>query len=492
MSISHSAPGPSLRHWVFLIGFLLLLFFFLLGSRGLNEPDEGRYANIAREMLEPEHGWLDPQMSDIGHYDKPPLVYWCTAACFRLFGPNDERTARLPSVFGAILTLIGLGWTAYRLYGSRCAWWSVFFAGTLVHIWIMARTLTPDMLLTGWCALAIGAWAETKHRGGKWNWWLCQLLFWTLAWWTKATPALIPLLGLALYTYLYGDNVSRRALKLPLLLPLILILGSPWFLYMMWKHPELTDFFFHRELAGRITGHADGRHAPLYFYALVSIVAWLPWWPLAFANWITQKKHERAELSAQLLKRGPEALIILVGLVVLTCTSSKLQTYTLILAPWAALLCARVLLFNPKFSVRFLYSIAALAALTYGTLAYLAPSYEASWGRNSSLRPVALFLRAQGAQWVHSDHYWPSLEFYWGEQTCFAGFQPPLELASDRPRAFEHFEETTLRTTGNRNWFVHFAKQPNTIFQKWIDDAAVKKFSVGDFIVGKIPASSAP
>jgi 4-amino-4-deoxy-L-arabinose transferase-like glycosyltransferase len=181
-----SMPNRKLRWGLLCLG-LLILFLFKVGDRGLNEPDEGRYADIATELLEADSSWLEPRMSDLGHYDKPPLIYWVTAISFKLLGVN-EWSARLPSFLGAILTLIGLAWASWRLYNEETSWHAVIIAGTLAHLWILARFLTPDMLLTGWCTLALAAWTESRHQGGKWNWWILSALFWILAWWTKATP----------------------------------------------------------------------------------------------------------------------------------------------------------------------------------------------------------------------------------------------------------------------------------------------------------------
>jgi len=72
----------------------LATFFFLLGSRSLNEPDEGRYGEIAREMLETGN-WLVPQFWYEPHLDKPPMTYWVEALSMKLFGLN-EWAVRLP------------------------------------------------------------------------------------------------------------------------------------------------------------------------------------------------------------------------------------------------------------------------------------------------------------------------------------------------------------------------------------------------------------
>ena len=221
---------------------------------------------MARAMVE-TGDWWEPRLSGYGHYDKPPLVYWAAALAFRVLGFN-EWAARLPSLLGAVAALAGLGWAAGRLHGPRVAWWALLTCGTLVQFWTCARLLTPDMLLTGWMTLAVGAWAECRHRGGAWRWWMLSLLFWSLAWWTKATPALVPLLGLAVGTLATGDRAGFRALRLPLLLPGTILLGLPWYAAMLQAHPDLWDFFLGKELAGRLAGGAHRRGGPwLYLRA---------------------------------------------------------------------------------------------------------------------------------------------------------------------------------------------------------------------------------
>ena len=72
----------------------LFTFFSLLGGRSLNEPDEGRYAEIAREMIE-LNDWLVPHLWYVPHLDKPPLTYWAVAISISVFGEN-EWAVRLP------------------------------------------------------------------------------------------------------------------------------------------------------------------------------------------------------------------------------------------------------------------------------------------------------------------------------------------------------------------------------------------------------------
>ena len=76
------------------------MLFFGLGNRALNEPDEARYAEVPREMVE-TGDYLSPRLNGLLFLDKPPLMYWVTAGSFRLFGVN-EFAARVPLALCAL------------------------------------------------------------------------------------------------------------------------------------------------------------------------------------------------------------------------------------------------------------------------------------------------------------------------------------------------------------------------------------------------------
>jgi 4-amino-4-deoxy-L-arabinose transferase-like glycosyltransferase len=468
------------RRWGLLAAFLLALLFFHLGGRGLNEPDEARYAEVAREGLFSPHPWWDPHLAGLGHYDKPPLIYWTTELSFAAFGLN-EFSARLPCVLGLLMTLAGVGWAAARRHGERVAFVAMLVAGTTAHLWAMARMLSTDMLLTGFITLAIAAWIETRTRGGAWRWWLLQVLFWCLALWTKATPALVPLAALSLWVYLAGNATDRRALRLPLLLPLALLLATPWFIAMIHLHPGLKDFYLGREVESRISGHIGGRRGPLYYYMATSLIAWLPWWPFALAaGW--RSVIRPGELWRERLRRwGPEAAVVIVGFAVFSLIPSKQHTYVLPLAPWVALLMARAL---AQRSRRFLWSVAGTAAVLYLALILLAPKFQAHLGRNSSVAPVVKFMRAHGAHGIVSDHFCPGFIFYGGDDVRFIDVPPTSEIPGETSSFYPDLSSSPFRPG---DWFAHFQGQSETSFAKWLADPRIEKHRIGDFIVGPVP-----
>jgi 4-amino-4-deoxy-L-arabinose transferase-like glycosyltransferase len=494
-------PFPRRRDWWLLAAGLLFLFVFALGARGLNEPDEGRYANIALAMARPGADWWEPRMSGFAHYDKPPLIYWTTALSLRAFGVN-EWAARVPSFLGAVFALVGLGWAAARLHGARVAWWAVLVCGTSVQFWALGRVLSPDMLMTGWCTLAIAAFTECRHRDGVWSFWGLSLLFWTLAWWTKATPALIPLAGLAAGVWIAGDARGRRALRLWLLLPAILVLGSPWYLSMLHTHPELNQFFFGRELAGRMAGSVDGRRGSKFYYLVVSLIAWLPWWPVAVWAWWRQRADAEADTGGGPWYRriGLEGWIVLAGLLIFSLAASKLPTYTLPLAPWAALLMGRPLARlhrreQPDAPPHWLFWPAGAFALVTVVGGIVMPHFESALGVNSSLRDVCRFLKLQHVRHADLDHYWAGSEFYLDpdairyviphdrqqERATDPGQFPGLFI---EPDAWLDRTAGDVRAPGERlqeRWLVRFSRQKGTAFENLFN--SIKRSNDRDRII---------
>jgi 4-amino-4-deoxy-L-arabinose transferase-like glycosyltransferase len=383
-----------------------------------------------------------------------------------------------------LMTLAGVGWAAARRHGERVAYVAVLVAGTTAHLWGMARMLSTDMLLTGWITLAIAAWCETRARGGAWLWWLLQVLFWCGALWTKATPALVPLGALSLWVYLAGDQTDRRALRLPLLLPLAVVLATPWFLAMLHLHPGLENFYLGREVESRISGHIGGRRGPVYYYLATSLIAWLPWWPFALAaGW--RGIMRRGEPWRDRLRRwGPEAAVAIAGFAVFSLIPSKQHTYVLPLAPWVALLMARAL---AQKSPRFLWSIAGTAAALYLVLALLAPRFQARLGRNSSVEPVVNYMRAHGARGIVADHFCAGFIFYGGDDVRFIDEPPTREIPDETSSYYPDPSSNPFRPG---DWFVHYRGQAQTSFAKWLADPRVEKHRVGDFVVGPAPAGA--
>ena len=92
----------------------------------LFEPDEGRYAQIPREMLE-NREWIVPTLQGEPYLDKPPLFYWLVMTSFQVFGAHAWSARLVPALAmqGCVLATYFLG---RRMVGERAAWWGAMFA----------------------------------------------------------------------------------------------------------------------------------------------------------------------------------------------------------------------------------------------------------------------------------------------------------------------------------------------------------------------------
>ncbi|MGH7994369.1 MAG: ArnT family glycosyltransferase, partial [Limisphaerales bacterium] len=290
------------QRWLLLL-LTAFTFFILLGSRALNEPDEGRYSEIAREMLE-TGDWVVPHLWYLPHLDKPPMTYWLVAGSMKLFGQN-EWAARLP------LALAGMSgvWAVWLLGGSlggrRVGFWSALILQTSLLYFVMARMLTTDMFLTAFNTWAVyffwRSWQSLKPEVGSQK---TEFLGWHLAGWaaialgflTKGPIALaIPLVALAVLVIYRWKNFASKKLLLGGLaggLGLFLVLGLPWFLAVFRREPEAFDYMTVYQAAGSVLGTTikDRKGSVFYFFGILA-VGLLPWTFLL--GWLWRRAHWR-------------------------------------------------------------------------------------------------------------------------------------------------------------------------------------------------------
>jgi len=339
------------QRWLLLL-LTAFTFFILLGNRALNEPDEGRYSEIAREMIE-TGDWVVPHFWYLPHLDKPPMTYWLVAASMKLFGQN-EWAARLP------LALAGMSgvWVAWLLGGSiggrRIGFWSALILQTSLLYFVMARMLTTDIFLTQFTAWAIyffwRSWLSLNSQFAIRN---SQFLLWHLAGWvavalgflTKGPVALaIPLVALtALVVFHWKSFAAKRLLLGGLVagLALFLVLVLPWFLVVFRRVPEAFDYMTVYQAAGSLLGTTikNRKGGPLYFFGVLA-VGLLPWTFLL--GWLWRRAQPAPTSNARLQK---DAWVMLNAWAIFTFalfsfSQAKLPAYILPIFPALAVMLA--------------------------------------------------------------------------------------------------------------------------------------------------------
>ena len=274
-------PASWRRQWP-LWGLLLLLAFAFQGARGLWDPDEGRYTDVALEMLE-SGDWLHPRLhSDQLHYTKPPLTYWAIAASVGVFG-HHEWAARLPNALAFFFTALLVGQLARLLDMPQPRMASLLYATTLLPF-AAANIITTDTLLTLWETFAMWCFVAGWRRDAR----LWQAGFWLalgLAFLTKGPPGLMPLVALVPWLIRGREWSLLTRLFHPAGLLVFAVVGLGWYLIVIRDTPGLLDYFLHKEVAGRILTSGHHRHGEWYggfeIYVPTLLIGALPWWPIA-------------------------------------------------------------------------------------------------------------------------------------------------------------------------------------------------------------------
>ena len=332
------APGGPdsrpLSRWLLpaFVAFVLLAF---LGTRGLNEPDEGRYGEIGREMAA-GGSWLVPHLNGIGHFQKPPLIYWLTALALKVCGQN-EWGVRLPSALAAAGTVWFTFLIGRTLFSRAVAVTAALVLVSGLEFFALARTLTPDMTMTFWITAAILCFvrATQTEDGRPWNW----LFFVAMGggFFTKGPMGFVVPLAAALAWQRSARGTPQRV-RLPWVpgLLLALAIGLGWFVVLSLQNPELRSYFVGDELVKRFASKSHGRSKPPWFFLPVLLGGWLPWTCFLPAVLVTAWRRWRRPERLQ----PWQALLLgwtVIPFVILSLSGSKLLTYILPLFPALAL-----------------------------------------------------------------------------------------------------------------------------------------------------------
>jgi 4-amino-4-deoxy-L-arabinose transferase-like glycosyltransferase len=164
---------------------LAVVWFATLQVRPMFDPDEGRYAEIPREMVA-SGDWITPRLDGLKYFEKPPLQYWATAAVYSVFGVS-EWTSRVWTVGLAFACLpLVFSWTR-RLYGRNAGLAAVVALAVSPYFGVLGHLDLLDAGFTFWLSGAVFAFtlAQTAAVGTP------AERRWMLAAWIAAALAIL-------------------------------------------------------------------------------------------------------------------------------------------------------------------------------------------------------------------------------------------------------------------------------------------------------------
>jgi len=324
------------RLWILLAVFALG-WFCNLGYRHLIKPDEGRYAEIPREMVV-SGDWLTPRLNGYKYFEKPALQYWITAAAFTAFGQNEGAARLWPGLTGFLGVLL-VFWAGKRLFAPPAGLYGAAVASSCALYVAIGHVLTLDMALTFFLSASVFAFAVAQQDSGESERRRWMLVAWAAAALAVMTKGLIgtvlPAGAVALYVLIERDWKLLGRLHVLCGGLLFLAIAAPWFIAVSLANPEFLRFFFIHEHFERFTTREHGRYQPVWYFVPVLLAGILPWildlFPALGRAW-TRAPETRFQ---------PRRFLLLWCVVVFaffSASDSKLGSYILPIFPALALL----------------------------------------------------------------------------------------------------------------------------------------------------------
>ena len=141
---------PKIPFWVFII---IGLLYFTAVRVDTMDVDASQYAEMSREMMH-SHNWLELHDRGLEYLDKPPFLFWISAASMRIFGVNNFGY-KLPSILFALWAIYATYRLAKLLYGDATARMAALILATCQGLFLMTNDIRCDTILMSWVITAI-------------------------------------------------------------------------------------------------------------------------------------------------------------------------------------------------------------------------------------------------------------------------------------------------------------------------------------------------
>ena len=331
------------NHWLIDISILifgLLAFYTLwLGNYPFFTPDEGRYSEIAREMVA-NSDYITPRLNGVVFLDKPALYYWLQAIAIHLFGVK-EWALRLFPVLTAVLSCVYTYICGRHLFNRRTGLLSAIILATTSLYFGSSHYANMDLEVAVWisCSLLSFITAIKNHSNLRHYFLFAAYFFAALAFLTKGLIAIVfPLMMIGIWIMVTSQWRILTSVHLFKGILLFLLMITPWYWLAEKATPGFLHFFFITQQLSRFLSTTEFNNpTPFWFYAPIILIGFFPWTYFLFQSLthsiknVCSRRHEYSIESFLLIW-------VMIVCVFFSIPRSKTITYILPIFPALALI----------------------------------------------------------------------------------------------------------------------------------------------------------
>ncbi|HEX5226246.1 MAG TPA: glycosyltransferase family 39 protein [Bryobacteraceae bacterium] len=272
MSIDAGSRRAAL--WLGVALAIFFLYFFGLTRTGLIGPDEARYAAIGRAMAA-TGDWVTPRLWGSAWFEKPALLYWMTAAGFKL-GLGTELAPRLPVALASVSFLIYFFFVLRREFGERTAWYAAAILATSAGWLAYSHIAITDLPMSAaFAAAMLEIMPDDSEPRTSVSGFVRSGVLLGIA---VLAKGLVPLvLFIPAVSFLW-----RRWRDLAILFVAAAIVAAPWYVLVSARNPTFVNEFIWKHHFGRFLNSALQHGQPIWFYIPVVLAGLFPWTPALF------------------------------------------------------------------------------------------------------------------------------------------------------------------------------------------------------------------
>jgi hypothetical protein len=265
----------TIKHTIILIFLSYIFLFHGIGDYSLKEPDEGRYAEIPREMIE-LNDYIVPHLNYVRYFEKPPLFYWAVAASYKCFGVN-EWAFRFPNALSAFLCVLALYIFIGKWINKETAFMSSIILMSSFGFFSMARIVTIDMFFSMWlflCLLFFYGYYREKKSFFIYAFYIVLGLA-TLA--KGFVPIMLVAVTITIFLLAEKKILFLKELKWARGIVIYCLVVLPWLLTISLKEKDFFNFFVVDQQILRFLTSKHKRTGHMFYFIPVLLGGMFPW-----------------------------------------------------------------------------------------------------------------------------------------------------------------------------------------------------------------------